>query len=182
MTEWFHDGEGPSRTCDAHLKRGIDRRNGLLATGRTPPEHVETRTFLQLGARYSAWAAGAGIPSAPEETSPLDARTPSETWTATAGGRPRAAEKPVTLRIASPSNGIVILRDPEMPADMSTLPLEVVVDGPAKQVVWYVDGQPFEVAGHPFSARWSLTPGEHTFQARLPYREERSGLVRVTVR
>ena len=124
VTEWFLDGEGPTRTCDSHLRVGIDRRNGLLATGRTPPEHLETRTFLELGSRYAAWAATAGIPSAPEETSPLDARTPSETWTATAGGPLRTAEKPVTLRISSPSNGVVILRDPEMPSAMSTLPLE----------------------------------------------------------
>lgn len=182
VTEWFQDGEGPTRACDAHLRVGIDRRNGLFATSRTPPDFVETRTFLQLGPRYSAWMAAAGIPSPPDETSPLDARTPSETWTASAGASPHASAKPVTLRISSPSNGIVILRDPEMPADMSTLPLEVIVEGPAKQVVWYVDGQPFEVSGHPFSARWELTPGEHTFQARVPYREERSGVVRVTVR
>jgi penicillin-binding protein 1C len=182
VTEWFHDGAGPSRPCESHVRVAIDRRNGLLATGRTPAEHVETRTFLQLGPRYASWAAESEIPSAPEETSPLDARTPSETWTATSAGAIRLAERPVTLRISTPAHASVILRDPEMPADMSTLPLEVVVDGPAKQVVWYVDGKPFEVVGHPFATRWTLAPGEHTFQARVPYREERSATVRVTVR
>lgn len=182
VTEWFHDGAGPSRPCESHVRAAVDRRNGLLATARTPLEHMEMRTFLQLGPRYAAWAAEAGVPSAPLETSPLDARTPSETWTATSRGAFRRSEKPVTLRISTPSHRNVILRDPEMPAEMSTLPLEVVVQGPATQVVWYVDGKPFEVVGHPFSTRWALTPGEHSFQARVPYREERSAVVRVTVR
>lgn len=182
VTEWFREGEAPVRACEAHRRLAIDCRNGLLATGRTPLEHLELRAFTDLGPRYAAWAAREGLAPAPEGTSPLDARTPEVAWTEAAGGAVREVGRPVSLRIASPAHGSVILRDPEMPAEMATLPLEAVVEGSPRQVVWYVDGRPFEVADRPFTARWPLAPGEHTFQARLPHREERSAVVRVTVR
>ena len=51
----------------------------------------------------------------------------------------------------------------------------------AAQVVWYVDGRPFKVVGTPFTARWPLERGEHTFEARLPATGERSGSILVSV-
>ncbi len=59
--------------------------------------------------------------------------------------------------------------------------LRAVVDPPVEQLVWYVDGAPYQVADYPYTVRWPLAPGEHSFQARLPFAEERSNLVRVTV-
>jgi penicillin-binding protein 1C len=56
------------------------------------------------------------------------------------------------------------------------------VDPPVAQVVWYVDGEPFEVSDYPYTARWPLRAGEHRIEARLPYRPERSGPVAVVVR
>lgn len=181
VAEWYGEGAAPHRECDAHLKLAVDRRNGLLATARTPLEHRDVRAFTRLAPRFAAWAAEHGLPAPPEETSPLDARTPSESWTAIAG-TVRRNERPVTLRLVSPADGSVVLRDPEMPEEMSTLPLQVVVDGAATQVVWYVDGKPWTVVDVPSVARWPLRPGEHTFQARLPYRPETSATIRVTVR
>jgi hypothetical protein len=35
---------------------------------------------------------------------------------------------------------------------------------------------------HPYTARWTLSPGEHTFEARLPYRTESSSSVRIVSR
>jgi hypothetical protein len=34
---------------------------------------------------------------------------------------------------------------------------------------------------YPYTARWPLTPGEHTFQARVPTTDEASGKVRILV-
>jgi hypothetical protein len=56
-----------------------------------------------------------------------------------------------------------------------------VVDPPTAQVVWYVDGKPYEVADYPYTARWPLRPGDHVIQARLPVSGAASGLVRVTI-
>jgi hypothetical protein len=48
-------------------------------------------------------------------------------------------------------------------------------------VVWYVDGKPFTLAAAPYTAQWPLTRGRHTFQARLPYRDETSTITTVVV-
>jgi len=37
------------------------------------------------------------------------------------------------------------------------------------------------VVDYPAEARWPLSPGEHTFQARLPFSGEASAPVRVVV-
>jgi penicillin-binding protein 1C len=83
--------------------------------------------------------------------------------------------------ITSPSNGLRLLRDPETPAPLATLGLAAVSSPPAKQILWYVDGRPFSLADYPYSARWPLSPGEHIFQAKLPYTAVASQPVRVTV-
>ena len=59
--------------------------------------------------------------------------------------------------------------------------LRAVVDPPANEVVWYVDGQPFATAPYPYTTRWRLQPGEHTFQVRLPFAGSVSRRVRITV-
>jgi penicillin-binding protein 1C len=76
---------------------------------------------------------------------------------------------PVRLRITSPEDGAHLLRDPETPAALGTVALRVVVDPPVGEVVWYVDGLPVATAAYPYTARWALRPGEHTFQVRLPF-------------
>jgi penicillin-binding protein 1C len=84
------------------------------------------------------------------------------------------------VRITSPANGLHVLRDPETPAQNATLALKAVVSPAAREIVWWVDGAPFATAPYPYSVRWKVTPGEHTFAAHLPF----SGLAspRVTVR
>jgi len=51
---------------------------------------------------------------------------------------------------------------------MATLALRAIVHPAPEQVVWYVDGKPFQVVDYPFTTRWPLTPGEHRFQVRFP--------------
>jgi hypothetical protein len=60
--------------------------------------------------------------------------------------------------------------------------LRAVADPPVEQLVWYVDGQPFETVDYPYSTRWRVVPGEHTFQARLPYRDVSSRAVTISVK
>ena len=97
------------------------------------------------------------------------------------GGRVVLAGGPTRLRITSPEGGARLLRDPETPAELNTVALRVVVDPPVNEVVWYVDGLPFATAAYPYTARWRLQPGEHTFQVRLGAGNSASRPVQVTV-
>ena len=127
--------------------RAIDRRNGLLATADTPRAEIELRTFVTLPPRYAAWQATRDLPRPPDTVSALwtgDGPPPSyAVFDPASPGRP-SPDRPVRLRITSPENGLRLLRDPETPAELSTLALTVIVDPPVPQVVWYVDGQSYE--------------------------------------
>lgn len=190
--EWFRPGTQPREDCPVHVRIAVDRRTGARATPRTPRGDVEIRTFAALPPRYAAWAEAAGLPRAPsapgaeaEEVRALFGTAPTPYPAASARKKrsigPGNANVEPVLRITSPARGMRLLRDPETPEALSTLALSAVADPPAKQVVWYVDGQPFVVAEYPFSARWPLSPGEHTFQVKLPYRDIASPPVRVAV-
>jgi penicillin-binding protein 1C len=177
--EWFRPGDEPVDDCAAHQLRAIDRRNGLLATADTPRSEVEVRTFVSLPPRYAAWQDAAVLPHPPDEVSVLQ---PGEAPPmGLAAGPTLASNRPVRLRITSPEHKVRLLRDPETPPDLSTVALTVVVDPPVRQVVWYVDGRPYETVAYPYTARWPLQPGEHTFQVRVPFRPEGSPEVRVIV-
>lgn len=183
--EWFAPGAAPVEDCAVHVRRAVDARTGALATRATPVEHAQVRTFSLLPARYAAWAASAGLPSPPESlaASPLErvAANAEPTLTTAVPRIVLTGEKPTALKLASPRAGLRILRDPETPSELSTLSLEVVVDPPVSQVVWYVDGKPWKVTSHPYEARWPLALGEHTFQARLPYQDAASAVVKVHI-
>jgi len=165
--EWLRTGDEPRGDCPFHVPLGIDTRSGALATRTTPRTFVEVRTFVELPPRYASWAAQAGLtaPPRPEGSS----------------ASPLELEPDLRLTVTAPQDGLRLLRDPETPADRSTLGLSAVVTPPVPQLVWYVDGQPFTVADYPYGARWPLQPGEHVIQARLPRAPIRSSPVRVLV-
>ena len=175
LQEWFRPGEEPVEDCDAHVLVAVDARDGLRAAASTPPRFVEVRRFTTLPARYAAWAAANGLPRPPPAVSPLGAPAPLPPASL-------AREAPLPrLRVLAPRSGLRLVRDPESPAIMTTLALRVIVEPPAEQVVWYVDGAPFRVVDYPYTTRWALAPGEHTFQARLPFARAGSEAVRVRV-
>ena len=190
--EWFRPGEEPVDDCAVHQQRAVDRRNGLLATADTPRDEVEVRTFVELPPRYAAWQATAGLPRTPDEANTqrilqtaIGVGAAAPTAPTGAGPHPlgtvRLAGGPVRLRVTSPENGSLLLRDPETPAAEATLRLSAVVDPPAPQVVWYVDGRPFATTAYPYGVRWPLAPGAHTFQVRLPFTESVSRAVEILV-
>ncbi len=177
--EWFRPGVEPAEECDAHVELAVDKRDGLLASTYTPPGAVEVRTFTTLPARYAAWAAAAGLRRPPAAVSPLGA--PPGARAARGPPAPLARGGAPRLRILAPRGGTRLVRDPESPPALGTLALRVLVDPPAAQVVWYVDDAPFEVVDYPYTTRWALRPGDHTFQARLPWTNVASTAVRVRV-
>ncbi|HVO02273.1 MAG TPA: transglycosylase domain-containing protein [Candidatus Cybelea sp.] len=75
------------------------------------------------------------------------------------------------ITILSPRDRMHVIRNPELPADLASLPLRVSAPPDAAQVAWYVDGKPFLLAKPGETARWPLAPGTHTFEARVPYRD-----------
>jgi penicillin-binding protein 1C len=171
VLEYFPPGQRPVRRCRVHVRAAVDIRDGRLATSATPRTDIEVRTFVDLPPRYAAWQAEAGLPRPP--AAPDGPRAAAEMM--------RLAEAPPHIAITAPTPQLRLLRDPETPAGFSTLGLAAIVDPPAPQVVWYVDGRPFTIAAYPYTARWPLEPGHHSFQVRLPHVDARSGLVRITV-
>jgi penicillin-binding protein 1C len=171
--EWFRRGTEPADFCRAHVRVAFDRGTGRLATHQTPHPRVELRTLVDLPPRYAAWAAGTGLPRL---QTAIGARSES-------GRASPAVLRATDIRISvtSPESGLRVLRDPETPPEQATLALRAVVDPPVPQIVWYVDGRAHEVVDHPYTARWTLVPGEHVIEARLPDRDARSGRVRIHV-
>ncbi|MFT7520756.1 MAG: penicillin-binding protein 1C [Kiritimatiellia bacterium] len=122
---------------------------------------LQGRNLVQLPSRYSLWARRIGLNMAPSPGS-------------------LHGEDPVDVRILSPRDGQRVLRDPEAPAGMDTLLLQASVDPPVSQVVWYIDGDPVATVTSPYTLRWPVSQGEHTFEARAALQRGRSGVVTVS--
>ena len=116
------------------------------------------RVVVDLAPRYAAWMQKVGLPAAP---------------------RAALGDRQVSLEVLSPRTGMRVIRDPEVPVNQATLRLQASVEPPVDQVVWFVDGEPFAVVGHPYVARWPVQAGSHEFEVRLPYRSESSASVRI---
>jgi penicillin-binding protein 1C len=156
--EWMRPGEAPVAACAAHIRAAVDTRTSRAAREDTPRRFIEVRTAVDLPPRYAAWLATSGLPRQ-VNSARAESMLPSG-----ASSSPAAS---VRLAITSPENGLRVLRDPETPAEQATLPLKAIVDPPVAQVVWYVDGHPWETVTRPYATRWPLRPGPHIFQARL---------------
>jgi len=149
--EWFPRGAEPVEACAAHVAVAVDRATGRPATGATPASRVQARLYASLDRRYARWASDAGIPTLPDGAG-----------AAPIGTVPR-------VRITSPENGALLIRDPETPETMSTLELAATISPAARQILWSVDGRPFTVSDYPAPARWPLRPGTHVIEARVPF-------------
>jgi penicillin-binding protein 1C len=125
---------------------------------------------VDLPPRYAEWAATAGLP-----------RLASVGVSPARRAAPELDSRRVRVRVTSPENGLRILRDPETPHAQSTVALRAVVEPAVSQVVWYVDGRPYQAVDEPYTTRLPLVPGEHVIEARLPNIEARSGRVKVFV-
>ena len=106
--------------------------------------------------------------------------SPAPTAQTTSLTPPAAA--PAHLRIATPNNHATFIRNPEMPPDLDFLPLRLMPDAGVPQVIWYVDGKPFQVADAHDTLHWPLAAGKHRFHARTPFGDASSPEIEVTVR
>lgn len=180
--EWFRPGQEPQQDDDAYQRLAVDVRNGLLAHAGTPARFVERRTFVNLPPRYADWATQAGLPRPPQQVSSIGdrARSPRRSRSLAEVGAPAGSARQV-LRIVAPSDGLNLLRDPALPASLNTIGLRAEVTPPLREVLWLVDGKPYQVAAYPYTVRWMLQPGEHVIQARAPFTAEMSKPVRIRV-
>lgn len=184
-TEWFRPGQAPREDDDAHLRLAVDIRNGLLAHADTPPRFVEQRVFINLPPRYADWAAQAGLPRPPDGVSiggkasatMAGNRVPTGAGTTVV----RLGEAKTALRIVMPSDGLRLLRDPSQPPSLNTIALQAEVAPPVPELLWLVDGKPFQLAPYPYTVRWPLQVGDHVIQARTPLSKELSAPVHIHV-
>ncbi len=98
------------------------------------------------------------------------------------GAAPWDAAPRVRLRIATPNDHAVFIRNPETPAGLAFLPLRLRSGSNAIQVTWYVDGKAFRLAMADDTVRWPVAAGRHVIEARTPYGEAVSPPVDVVVR
>ena len=101
-------------------------------------------------------------------------------WVRPRGPAP-TAPAPARLAIVRPDDNLHVWRNPNLPAAMNRLVLRATTDPAVPQVVWVVDGQPVSVAAPDAPLVWTLTPGRHRFQVRLPMVETASAPVTVVV-
>ncbi len=100
---------------------------------------------------------------------------------ASSASRPAPLDENLELAIATPENRTHIWRNPEQPAALDRLALRVSAPASVEQILWMVDGRPFQLADADKPAFWPMQPGTHRFQARLPLRPGGSRVVEVTI-
>jgi penicillin-binding protein 1C len=177
--EWIQMGDEPVDLCDAHLFMALDSVSGRRVDDKTPPERIEVRAVTRLPSRYAPWLLSEGFSYAVDEgtTRRSDDRDNRLTGLSRLKGKGR-----VSVKILEPTRGSTLVIDPEVPSNRATIGLIAEVDPPAEQVVWYVDGSPFKVADYPYSVRWPLSRGEHTFRVAIPFVSYLSEPVTIMVR
>lgn len=160
VLEYFSTGTEPTASCSIHQSFAVDRRTGALAGLMTPPERVEIRSYAVLPPQFAAWGAvhGYGPPPSPSTESPA-----------------------VSIAIKEPIDGSVFRFHPDTPQQLQSLALRANVTPAVPEIIWYVDGEPFQKVSYPYTARWQLRAGSHALQARFPHADVRSGIITITV-
>ncbi len=145
--EYFRPGEAPRGRCTVHRRFAVDRRDGSIATEKTPARFVALRPFTVLPAIYALWGAQHGY-SAPPDTNALEA--------------------PTEISITYPENGARYLVDPDTPSKFQSIPLQAVVKPRVNEIEWEVDGKILVRTGWPYGARLPLSRGTHWIRAIVP--------------
>jgi penicillin-binding protein 1C len=160
VLEYLPFGTEPTASCPVHQSFAVDRRTGALASPMTPPERVEIRSYAVLPPRFTAWGAVHGYdpPPASSTESPF-----------------------VSIAIEAPVNGSVFRFHPDTPQQLQSIALRANVSPAVPEIIWYVDGEPFQKVAYPYTTRWHLRAGSHALQARFPHADIQSGIITITV-
>ena len=179
--EWLSPEQIPplDNSFESHW---VDRRNGLLAGQWTPPQQLEHKQFVNLPSIYQFWGKSQGLVAAPQAYSPLD--NPDPDFNHDLGSESQLAgqsREDIKINILSPRDNLRVSRLPEVPDNLNSLAFHLELSQPVDQVLWYVDNRPYQTTRYPYTLRWSLEPGEHRFQAELPYYGIRSEVIKIRV-
>lgn len=160
VSEYLPRGTEPRTACSVHQSFAVDRRTGALAGPATPPEQIEIRSYAVLPPQYTAWGGmhGYGLPPAPSNESPS-----------------------ASIAIQEPTDGSVFRFHPDAPRELQSIALRASVTPNVPEIVWYVDGEPFQKVAYPYTTRWHLRAGSHALQARFPHANIQSGIINITI-
>ena len=160
VLEYLPLGSEPTTFCRVHQSFAVDRRTGTLAGLMTPPEAVEIRSYVVLAPRFAAWGAmhGYGPPPSSSTESPY-----------------------ASIAIEEPVDGSVFRFHPDTPQQLQSIALRANVTPAVPEIIWYVDGEPFQKVSYPYTTRWHLRTGSHALQARFPHADIQSGIITITI-
>ncbi|HEX4367772.1 MAG TPA: penicillin-binding transpeptidase domain-containing protein, partial [Rhodopila sp.] len=89
--------------------------------------------------------------------------------------------EPVPLAIVQPEPDSHVWRNPEVPAAANRLVLRASAPPQVRQIVWLVDGKPVAVGAPDAPLYWTMVPGRHRFQVRLPLQDDASRPLAIVV-
>ena len=160
VLEYLSLGTEPRNACSVHQAFAVDRRTGELASPMTPPEEIEIRSYVVLPPQYAAWGGMHGY------------------------GPPQTHSKeslPASIAIQEPVNGSVFRFHPDAPRNLQSIALKASATPNVPEIVWYIDGEPFQKVAYPYTTRWHLRAGSHALQARFPHANIQSDIITITI-
>ena len=160
VLEYLPAGTEPTASCSIHQSFAVDRRTGTLAGPMTPPERVEIRSYAVLPPHFTAWGAVHGYEPPPSTSTESSF---------------------INIAIEEPVNGSVFRFHPDTPQQLQSIALKANVSPVVPEIIWYVDGEPFQKVAYPYTTRWHLRAGSHALQARFPYADVQSDVITITI-
>ncbi len=160
--ELFVVGTEPQEECDWHRAFHVDRSTGLLADPDTPLSQVVERVYTVLPPELAEWGREQGIEAPPAALLSLPEGDPVSGEAAFV----LAASSAHPLVLTSPDPWTVYRVSPRLPISQQRIAVEARPGGGLTEITLLVDDLPLAtLARPPYRALWTLTPGEHTFQA-----------------
>jgi len=166
VSEWFPKHQQP-KIDSSHQRLWIDSRNRLLAGQWTPKAYLQQHDFVNLAMLYQQWGLVNGLLPSPQAYSPLD--NPDPEFHANLVNLGKAQDETIWLKIITPENNQHLIINPNLPASLNTLALNVESNKKVPQVLWYVNNKPLALKDFPYSIRWPLAVGRYTIRAEIPY-------------
>jgi membrane peptidoglycan carboxypeptidase len=165
--ELFIAGTEPQEECDWHRTFRIDKVTGLLAGPDTPLSQVIERVYATFPPELAEWSRAQGIEAPPVAASPSHSH-PTGAYRATDQGPQTSSSPPSLLLMTSPDPWTVYRISPRLPASEQRIVVEARPGSNVRlaEVSLLADGLSLAtLARPPYRALWTLTSGEHTFQA-----------------